>query len=151
MTMRQHATCLVLGETALLIRGPSGAGKSALAAALIARPPVLPGQRAPAFVRLVADDTTLLETRGGRLIARPVPRFEGLLEVRGFGIVRLPYVTAAVVGVVIDRAQGERLPSVHQPEALIMGVAVPFVRLPPGDPDPVGRLVGMLTDRPIAV
>jgi serine kinase of HPr protein (carbohydrate metabolism regulator) len=92
-----HASCVVLGAAGVLIRGASGAGKSRLAQILLARPP------APCrFARLVADDRVRLGTAGGRVIARPPPALAGLLELRGWGIVALPWEPAAVVRLVID-------------------------------------------------
>ena len=40
--------------------------------------------------RLVADDQLAVEREGEQLLGRPAAALAGLLEVRGFGIVRLP-------------------------------------------------------------
>ena len=80
-----HASAVLVGARAVLIRGPSGAGKSRLALELI--------QAAQAggllFARLVGDDRVHLEAAGGRLLVRPAQALAGLIEVRGLGIVRL--------------------------------------------------------------
>src|SRR5712691_3912117 len=102
-----HASAVLVGARAALIRGPSGSGKSGLALALLdaARSGRL------AFARLVADDRAHLEARHGRLLVRPAPALAGLLEVRGLGLVRLPYEAVAAVALVVDlAADAERLP-----------------------------------------
>ena len=61
-----HASAVLIGAKAALIRGAAGAGKSQLALALIeaARAGALP------FARLVADDRALVEVQSGRLLVR---------------------------------------------------------------------------------
>jgi HPr kinase/phosphorylase len=121
-----HASAVLVGNRAVLIRGPSGAGKSRLAFDLILAGRA--GQIAPAV--LVGDDRVYLEAREGELIVRPAPPIAGLIEIRGLGIRRCEFASEAVVALVVDlgAADGQRLP---EPEALavqIDGVNLP--RLP---------------------
>jgi HPr kinase/phosphorylase len=103
-----HASAVLVGARAVLIRGPSGSGKSRLALDLIgaARTGLLP------FARLVADDRVHLEAANGRLLARPAAALAGLIEVRGVGLQRIAYEQSAVVGWVVDlaAAEAQRLP-----------------------------------------
>jgi HPr kinase/phosphorylase len=121
-----HASAVLIGARAVLIRGPAGTGKSRLALALLnaARQGLLP------FARLVADDRAHVEVAHGRLLVRPAPTLAGLIEVRGLGIRRTPYEPLAVVGLVADlgRADAERLPESAQRETKIEGITLP--RLP---------------------
>ena len=123
-----HASAVLVGHRAVLIRGPSGAGKSRLAFDLI-----LAGRaRQLPTVLLVGDDRVHLDTVAGQLWVRPVRELAGLIEVRGLGIRRCDFVNEAVVGLVVDLAVGdaERLPP---PEALsihLNGVLLP--RIPVG-------------------
>jgi HPr kinase/phosphorylase len=121
-----HASCVLVGARAVLIRGPSGCGKSRLALELIHA--AASGNLR--FARLVADDRAHLAPAGGRLLARPAAVLAGLIEVRGVGLMRLPYEPRAVVGLVIDLAaiDGTRLPDHAQREVLIDGISLP--RLP---------------------
>ena len=82
-----HASAVLTGARAVLIRGPSGAGKSRLALDLIeaGRAGVL------RFARLVGDDRVHVQTAAGRLLVRPAETLAGLIEVRGLGVLRLPY------------------------------------------------------------
>lgn len=119
---RVHASCVVLGEAGILIRGPSGAGKSSLALALI--------EAAAArglFARLVGDDRIALSRVGEALVARPVAPLEGLLEVRGVGILHRPHLPAARLRLVVDRAltPPPRLPEEAETRVEILGVALP--------------------------
>src|ERR1700691_4997428 len=95
-----HASAVLVGARAVLIRGPSGSGKSRLALELIesARSGSL------LFARLVGDDRVYLQAAGGRLLVRPADALAGLIEVRGVGILRLPHEPSAVVGLVVDLA-----------------------------------------------
>lgn len=83
-----HAVALALAVdldgplAGALLLGPSGAGKSELALSLIE---ACPYRRSA----LVADDVVVLEAREGALFARPRERMSGLIEMRGFGPVRL--------------------------------------------------------------
>lgn len=112
-----HATTVAIGEAGVLIRGNSGAGKSVLALALIAQ-----AQMTGQFARLVADDRTALSARGGRLLARPVPPLEGLIERRGLGLTPEPYQPAVVLRLIVDLSGTEptRMP---EPEDLVESLA----------------------------
>jgi HPr kinase/phosphorylase len=125
-----HASAVLVGARALLIRGPSGSGKSRLAFDLIsaAGGPVR-------FARLVADDRAELEAAGGRLLVRPAPALAGLIEVHGLGIRRLPYEPVAVVGLVADLAavDAQRLPEREQTRVIIDGIALARIAVAPGE------------------
>jgi len=124
-----HASAVLIGARALLVRGPSGSGKSQLALALIqaARSGEI------AFARLVADDRTVLEAVNGRLLARPAVGLCGLLEVRGLGIRRLPYEPLAVISHVIDlmAADAARLPEDLQQSVSLCGILLPHIAISP--------------------
>jgi serine kinase of HPr protein (carbohydrate metabolism regulator) len=120
-----HASAVLIGARAVLIRGASGVGKSQLAWTLISAAPM----QIP-FARLVADDSAFVEAHHDRLIARPAPELAGLLEIRGLGIRRLSYEALAVVGLVVDLAvpDADRLPARKALETQVLGITLP--RLP---------------------
>ena len=103
-----HASAVLVGSRASLIRGPSGSGKSRLVLALLEAA----GRGSLPFARLVADDRTDVEACNGRLLVRPPPALAGLIEVRGLGIRQVPHEPVAVVGIVIDlgAADAARVP-----------------------------------------
>jgi serine kinase of HPr protein (carbohydrate metabolism regulator) len=125
-----HASAVLVGARAALIRGPSGAGKSWLALELIAsaRTGLLP------FACLVGDDRVHLAAAGGRLLARPAEALAGLIEVRGAGPLRLAYEPSAVVGFVVDLAAADasRLPDDAERQAEIEGVWLPRLAVAAG-------------------
>ena len=123
-----HASAVLIGARAVLIRGPAGSGKSRLALALIRAGGTLP------FTRLVGDDRVHLEAAHGRLTVRPAEVLAGLIEVRGLGIRRLPYEPIAVVGLVLDlaAADAERLPARETAVTEISGIALPRLAVAPG-------------------
>jgi HPr kinase/phosphorylase len=116
-----HASAVLVGARALLIRGPAGAGKSGLVLGLLQAA----AQGQLRFARLVADDRVRLAAEHGRLIASPPAALAGLLEIRGLGIRRLPYEPSAVIGWVADLGgQAERLPTPDQ-TTVLGGVSLP--------------------------
>jgi HPr kinase/phosphorylase len=124
-----HASAVLVGARAVLIRGPSGAGKSRLALELI--------QAADRgfclFARLVGDDRVHLQAAGARLLVRPAEPLAGLIEVRGLGILRLPYEPSAVVGFVVDlAAAAERLPKASGRQAVHEGIRLPRLAVAEG-------------------
>lgn len=125
-----HASAVLVGARAVLIRGPSGAGKSRLALALVeaARTGTL------RFAKLVGDDRVHLEPANGRLLVRPADALAGLIEIRGVGIRRLDYEASAVVGLVVDlaAADAERLPQTERQHTVIAGLSLPRLAIAVG-------------------
>jgi len=126
-----HASAVLVGAHAVLIRGPSGSGKSRLALSLV-QGCTSGGVR---FARLIADDRARLEACHGRLLVRPAQALAGLIEVRGLGIRRLPYEPVAVVGLVVDlgAADAERLPGQDQRLVVIAGIKLPRLAVALGE------------------
>jgi serine kinase of HPr protein (carbohydrate metabolism regulator) len=136
MSATIHASAVLLGARAALIRGPSGCGKSRLALALL--------QAAQAgalmFARLVGDDRCQVEAMHSRLLVRPAPALAGLIEMRGLGIQRVAYEPVAVAGFVIDLGEiaPDRLPAPSDRTSEIAGVPLPRLAVAAGtDPLPL--------------
>ncbi len=114
-----HASCVAIGGRAILIEGLSGSGKSDLTLRLIDR-----------GATLVSDDYTYIKREGARLLASPPPTIAGRIEVRGLGIVTLPFASAIPVALVISLGEPvERLPRDGMAQTLI-GIDIPLVALP---------------------
>lgn len=143
-----HASAVLAGPKAVLIRAPSGGGKSRLALALLeaAQSGALP------FARLVGDDRVFLEPHHGRLLVRGAPGLAGILEVRGLGLRRVPCEPAAVVGFVVDLEDpaADRLPAGRSREALLCGVKLPRLAVAPGL-DPLQLVLAALRTAEIGV
>jgi serine kinase of HPr protein (carbohydrate metabolism regulator) len=120
-----HASAVLVGNRAVLIRGPSGSGKSRLAFDLI-----LAGRagQIPAAT-LVGDDRVYLQLTQGRVVVRPARELAGLIEIRGLGIRRIDFAEQADVGLVVDlsAADAERMPAPAALFASIDGVIIPRI------------------------
>src|SRR6202158_3739512 len=93
-----HASAVLVGDRAILVRGPSGSGKSRLAFDLILAG--RSGQIPPAV--LVGDDRVHLEASQGQLMVHPARELAGLIEIRGLGIRRCEFADEGIVGLVVD-------------------------------------------------
>lgn len=112
---RIHATAVAFAGKAVLLRGASGCGKSDLALRLI-----------DDGWDLVSDDYTEIHLADGALCARAPENIQGLIEVRGIGIVRIGCVARACVSAIFDLlplSEIERLPNVT--EEILLGHPVP--------------------------
>jgi len=137
-----HASAVVVGARAVLIRGAAGSGKSQLALRLIEAPASLERP----FARLVADDRVAVAEAYGRLMVSPPAALAGLIEIRGLGIRRIAYEPLAVVGLVVDLGDeaAERMPSRRKVE--IASVTLPLLCLHPCA-DPLGVVLAALRTR----
>ena len=125
-----HATVAELDGYGVVIRGPSGSGKSDLALRLI-----------EAGGRLVSDDYVSLSARDGTLFATPPETIAGLLEVRGLGLVQVPWLSVCEVALVVDLVASEdvpRLPAMSW--ALLCGARVRRVALDPFEVSAVAKV-----------
>ncbi len=131
-----HASAVLVGARAVLVRGPGGSGKSRLVLNLIHAA----ASGLVVFARLVADDRVHVEALRDRLVARPPAALAGLLEVRGFGIRRLQYEPMALISWIVDleAAPSPRIPDDAAAHTVLAGVTLPRLAIAPGcDPVPV--------------
>lgn len=92
-----HGTGLVLGKVGVMLRGPSGAGKSLLAIELIDR-----WESRGEDAKLVSDDRLEIEVTAKGLVMHAPKSIEGLIELRGRGIVNRPFTRKAPLNLVVD-------------------------------------------------
>jgi HPr kinase/phosphorylase len=117
--MEIHGSCASRTGDGVLLIGPPGAGKSDLLLRLLGR-----------GFDLVADDRVNIDEG----FARAAPALAGLLEVRGLGIVRLPYVASARLALVVELGStAMRLPAPgrHDPLGLPLAMVDPHVASAP--------------------
>jgi len=135
-TLVYRATAVAIDGRAVLIEGEPGVGKSSLALALIDR-----------GATLIGDDGITLSRKSShpetKLIASPPPNIEGLIEVRGVGLVPMEVATPAPVALILrlighDAPDPERLPERAQ-SCEILGCRVPVLPFRPGAIAPAER------------
>ena len=125
-----HGTAIAMGGSAALIIGPSGAGKSDLALRCLA---VAPTTLIPLPAHLIADDWVLISLDGDRLLVEAPETILGKLEVRGLGVVEVPFERSAALALIAELVSPEaveRLPD-PQPRRDLLGVSLPLFRLSP--------------------
>ena len=93
--MQIHASCAAREGHGVLLIGAPGSGKSDLLLRLLDH-----------GFALVADDR--VDVHAGA--ASPPTALAGLLEVRGLGVVRLPFQAPVPLALVVELGVGERLP-----------------------------------------
>lgn len=124
-----HASAVSWNGKAVVIIGKSGSGKSSLALNLMAF-----------GAEFVGDDRVQLEILKSGLAVRPVTTLTGMIEARGFGILKAETTKTAHVALCVDldRTETERLP----PQRLIrwLGVDIPYVHRVPNDAFPAAVL-----------
>ena len=114
-----HGTAVMSQDRAVLLRGPSGSGKSDLALRLMDR----------GFI-LVADDQVLLSRDDDQLIAQAPSALAGLIELRGLGLIRMPYCARARIGLVVDLVSPDEVERLPEPMAIeFLGLDIPCLRL----------------------
>ncbi len=117
--MQLHASCAARDGAGVLLIGPPGSGKSDLLLRLLDH-----------GFSLVADDRVDV----GDQIARAPAGLAGLLEVRGLGILRLPFVADARLVLAVALGRGARLP---EPERHL---GLPLVRIDPASASAPARV-----------
>jgi serine kinase of HPr protein (carbohydrate metabolism regulator) len=103
--MTMHGTSVLISGAGVLLRGASGAGKSDLALRLIDCGAVL-----------IADDRVEVRMDQGRVVAGAPAILAGLLEVRGVGILRLPFAPIAELHLVVDLVKPEGVDRLPEPD-----------------------------------
>jgi serine kinase of HPr protein (carbohydrate metabolism regulator) len=132
-----HASALLVGPMAVIVRGASGAGKSSLVLDLIE---TLSAEGR--FAMLIGDDRVAVEAVNQRLIVRAAPTIAGLIERRGHGIARLEFEPAGIVGLVVDLVTGEptRMPEMADQSTDLCGITLRRMQIA-GFGEPRTRLV----------
>lgn len=135
-----HATTIYLDGYGVLIGGPPGIGKSAFAMDL------LNDAHGFDFVLLnsgnnllVADDQTYigLDESGDKpeLVARCPQNIEGLFEVRGLGIIKLPFKSPSPLHLYIEIVDNlpDRMPEPQDSYRYILNVKIAYMQIHKND------------------
>ncbi len=123
MSSNIYATCVSFNSKGILLLGASGSGKSDIALRLIFSH----------NCTLIADDRVDLLQANGQILASPPQSLQGLLEVRGLGIVNYPFIASIPVKVVVQLTSEviERMP---KPEFWdFENIKIPLFKLNPSE------------------
>ncbi len=128
--IRVYGTAVALGGEGVLLRGPSGCGKSDLALRLIDQ-----------GARLVADDQTELRVDGHDILMTAPATIAGQIEVRGIGIVQVPWTGHARLRVVVDLVPANEVERLPEPRfCTLLGHNIPLVALAPFEVSAAAKL-----------
>lgn len=130
VTVLIQATAIAIENRALLLEGPPGSGKSSLALSLMDR-----------GAELIGDDGVTLTQEGDTVTANPPPNTEGLLEIRGVGLIRFPTragVPVALILSIVEPGHAERLPGMLI-DREFFGIGIPVLPFVPGTKCPALR------------
>ena len=128
-----HTTAVAIDGAAVLLIGAPGSGKSDLALRLIMNKNAV----------LIADDRADISLDNGALKVSCPKSIRGMLEVRGVGICKFPYLSSAKVKLAVKLVSSfsdvERLP---EPEtASFLGVEIPQINLYPFEPSAPDKIL----------
>lgn len=132
-----HATAVVFCGKGLLLQGASGSGKSDFALRIM-----------DAGGSLVADDYAEIVVREGKLFALPPVATAGLMEVRGVGLLKVPYLRETRIDMAIEcvsRESIERMPERRETE--IAGITLALWRFFPFESSAVAKVRTLLHNR----
>jgi len=98
---------------------------------------------------LVADDRVLLSSAGDVLSARAPDVLAGLIEVRGLGIRRLPFLASCPIALVVDLGAPDatRLPCDAAAQVTIEGKKLSRIAVAPGDDPALLVAAALHTDK----
>ncbi len=96
---------------------------------------------------LVADDYCELTAEGQSVHSATPAQIAGKLEVRGYGIVTLPYQPHCTIRLVIDLAPQSEIPRMPDDDACdLLGVPLPRAWIDPATPSAAARVRVILRD-----
>jgi hypothetical protein len=132
-----HATSIVFCGRGLLLVGASGSGKSDLALRIM-----------DAGGSLISDDYTELSVKDDQLFGSPPDAIKGMIEVRGVGLLKVPYIRSARLDVLVmceSKTVIERLPPVIHTN--IEGIRLRQLSLYPFESSAVAKLRAFLQNQ----
>jgi serine kinase of HPr protein (carbohydrate metabolism regulator) len=94
---------------------------------------------------LVADDYVRVAVESGALYASPPPTIAGLFEVRGLGILSVPFVARAPLNAIVMCVEPEKVPRLPKNQIVtIHGISVPRYALAPFEPSAAAKVRALM-------
>lgn len=124
--VNHHACALKINDIGILIKGSSGSGKTSLMLGLLER-----AKLETISAWMVADDQVFLTVDNGKLVASSPENTAGLLELRGYGILKTPYKKSCEIKVVVNILQDEKIERMpDQKYHLFETLKLPLIEVP---------------------
>ena len=130
MSVKQfYGTSVAIEDRGLLIIGKSGSGKSDLALRLI-----------DSGATLISDDQTVCKKVNKEIFLFSIEKICGLIEVRGIGIIKVPYVENVKLKMIIELTDAvtERMP--EKINKKLFGVKVKYIKISGKEPSSVAKV-----------
>ena len=125
-----HGTAVAISDKGIILRGPPGSGKSDLALRLIDNGAVL-----------VADDRIELVRKNNNLFACCPRIIAGKIEVRGIGILNVPYIEETIITMVVNLVTPDQVRRIREPDAInLLGDNVTSLKLVPFEASAVAKV-----------
>lgn len=124
--VNDHACALEINDIGILIKGKSGIGKTSLMLGLLERAKL---EKFNAF--MIADDQVFLNVYDEKLIASAPENTAGLVELRGYGILRMPHIKSCEIKVVVNILEDKKIE--RMPDAkhhLFETLRLPLIEVP---------------------
>ena len=135
VSKRIHGSSVAVEDNGILIIGHSGSGKSDLALRLI-----------DSGGTLISDDQTLCLKKQDEIFLFSIEAIYGLLEVRGMGIIKVPYVENVKMKIVVSMVKKtERL--CRRNKKKLLGLNYPLLELEPNEVSAVAKIKLKLNER----
>lgn len=124
--VNDHACVLEINDIGILIKGKSGTGKTSLMLGLLER-----AKLEELNACMIADDQVFLKLDAGILIANAPENTAGLVELRGYGILKMPHKKSCEIKVVVNILEDkiiERMPDAKH--HLFETLKLPLIEVP---------------------
>ncbi len=135
-----HGTAIAFHDDGILLRGAPGAGKSSLALQLIDTDGFGTGHDPLRAVLIADDQVCITQSASGPSLSAPKV-LAGLLEIRGIGIVTVPYRLHARLVMAVDLVSKDIIQRLPDPASTdIGGQVLPLFRIDAHEPAAAARL-----------
>ncbi len=126
-----HGTSFKIEGKGILLRGKPGAGKSDLALRMIHRGAIL-----------IADDQTIIENSMEGLMMSPPQGLQGKLEVRGIGLIDVPFCKNHLLHFLIDLKPWQNIERLPEKDfETLEGLSIPRYEIDPFEPSAVEKIL----------
>ena len=133
---RVHGSAVALEDNGVLIVGCSGSGKSDLALRLI-----------DSGGTLISDDQTLCLKKQNDIFLFSIEEIYGLLEIRGMGIIKVPYIENVKMRIVVSMVKKKTERLFLKNKKKLLGLDYPLLELEPNEVSAVAKIKLKLNER----